>query len=102
MIAGRVIGALLFLVGLAALLRDLLVLADTGHWAPLSFGAWWRDIDRASLDLAHRAVERWLPAAAWDPVVTTLLALWVCVVLIVAGGAIFILCRPRPRRFFAS
>lgn len=103
MIVGRLIGAVILLVGLGVLVRDLLVLIDTGSWAPLSFGQWWLDFDRPGLAIARAGVERTLGPTVWDPVITSLLMLWASLTLIVLGGAIlFLSSRPRrPRRRFA-
>ena len=98
MIVGRFIGAILLLVGLGVLVRDMLVLVDIGSWAPLSFGQWWLDIDRPSLNLARAAVERTAGAVLWDPVITSLLMLWVSLVFVLLGVVILRLSRPRARR----
>jgi hypothetical protein len=97
MIVGRLIGAIILLVGLGVLVRDLLVLIDTGSWAPLSFGQWWLDFDRPGLAIARAAVERTLGPALWDPIITALLLLWASLTLIVLGILILLLSRPRRR-----
>ncbi|MBV9859070.1 MAG: hypothetical protein JO038_03045 [Alphaproteobacteria bacterium] len=101
MIVGRLIGCLIFLAGLAVLVRDVLVWLDTGRWVPLELGQWWYDIDNASLNLTRAAIERYLFAALWDPVCTSILSCWAFAALVVIGGGLYWLCRERVRRRFA-
>jgi hypothetical protein len=63
---GRIIGWILFLAGLSVLLRDVLVLCDTGSRAPLALGQLWYDVDRPSLNLVQAAVQRDLHPFLWN------------------------------------
>ncbi|MBV8889802.1 MAG: hypothetical protein JO305_09070 [Alphaproteobacteria bacterium] len=102
MIVGRLLGGLLLLIGLMVLVRDLLVLADSGYWAPLGLGQWWYDIDRPGLNLAQAAIEQKLHPALWDPIATTVLSCWAFVPPLVLGLLLFLACRDRPRRRFRT
>ena len=74
------------------MVRDLLLLLDTGRWLPLALGEAWRDLAPASF----AGVSAWLP----DPLAGAVLALWLSPLLIVPGAALLFLCRRRvrPRR----
>jgi len=77
MIVGRFVGWVLLLIGLAVLLRDLLVRLDTGRWVPLAVGD----------------VRGWS-----EGVPDFVLALWIAPPLLVLGAAIMAMCRRRPQR----
>ena len=53
---GRLIGWIVFLAGVAVLVRDALVWIDTKHWAPIALGQLWFDLDRSSLNLVQAVV----------------------------------------------
>ena len=77
MIVGRFVGWVLLLIGLAVLLRDLLVRLDTGRWVPLAIGD----------------VRGWS-----EGVPDFVLALWIAPPLIVLGAVMMAMCRRRPQR----
>ena len=77
MIVGRFVGWVLLLIGLAVLLRDLLVRLDTGRWVPLAVGD----------------VRGWS-----EGVPDFVLALWIAPPLIMLGAVMMAMCRRRPQR----
>ena len=77
MIVGRLIGWVLLLLGLAVLLRDVLVRLDTERWVPLAVGD----------------VRGW-----GDGVPDIVLTLWIAPPLIVLGAALMLVFRRRPQR----
>jgi hypothetical protein len=89
MILGRFVGWIVLLAGLAALLRDLVVLVDTGHWLPLALGEAPRQIDPFH-DVGMISA---LPAF-----VAPLAMLWAWPVLIVLGAILLAVFRRRPAR----
>ena len=77
MIVGRLVGWMLLLLGLAVLLRDVLVRLDTERWVPLAVG----------------------DVRGWSEGVPDLvLALWIAPPLIVLGAALMLVFRRRPQR----
>ena len=98
MTLGRIIGWIVLLAGLSVLVRDLLVLFDTGHWAPLALGQAWYDLDRSSLNLVQAVVQRYLHRFLWDRIIVELLLLWAFAVLIGLGAVILIASYRRTRR----
>jgi hypothetical protein len=86
MILGRFVGWIVLLAGLAALLRDLLVLVDTGHWLPLALGEAPREID----PFHDAGLISAFPAFAAP--------LWAWPVLTVLGLILLALFRRRPAR----
>lgn len=75
MIVGRVIGWILCIAGLAFLLRDFVMLAVTGSFAPIITGQMWHDLSPGSMNLAQAVTERYLFPWLWDSVIRTWL-LW--------------------------
>jgi hypothetical protein len=87
MIIGRIIGWLFLLAGLSALVRDALLLIDTGRWLPLALGEGWRQLAPAGHD---RFIALGVPLAGH------LLALWAFAALIGLGLILLRLFRRRP------
>jgi hypothetical protein len=82
---GRLIGWIIFLAGLAVLVRDALVWLDTKRWAPIALGQLWYDLNRSSLNLVQAVVQRYLHPYLWDPIIVTILLCWAFAVLMVLG-----------------
>lgn len=82
---GRLIGWIIFLAGLAVLVRDIFVSIENGRWAPIALGQLWFDIDRSSLNLVQAVVQRYTHPFLWDPVIVTVLLCWAFAVLMVLG-----------------
>lgn len=87
MIVGRIVGWIFLLAGLSALVRDALVLVDTGRWLPLGLGEGWGQIAPAS----YRRFIGWGLPFADDA-----LAIWAFALLI--GLGLVLLLRFRRRR----
>jgi hypothetical protein len=99
MIVGRLIGWVAFLAGAAVLVRDVLVWIDTKHWAPLTLGQLWYDLNRSSLNLVQAVVQRYIHPFLWDPIIVSILLCWAFAVLMVFGALLLIVFRrPSPRR----
>jgi hypothetical protein len=94
---GRLIGWIFFLAGLAVLARDVFVWIDTKHWAPITLGQLWFDLDRSSLNLAQAVVQRYIHPFLWDPIIVTVLLWWAFAVLMVLGLLILSLSGRRER-----
>ena len=94
---GRLIGWVFFLVGLAVLVRDVLVWIDTKNWAPIALGQLWFDLDRSSLNLVQAVVQRYVHPFLWDPIIVTILLCWAFAVLMVLGLVILALFGWRTR-----
>jgi hypothetical protein len=94
---GRLIGWIIFLAGLAVLVRDVLVWIDTKHWAPIALGQLWFDLNRSSLNLVQAVIQRYIHPFVWDPIVVTVLLCWAFVVLIVLGLLILAISSKRVR-----
>jgi hypothetical protein len=77
MIVGRLFGWVLLLLGLAVLLRDVLVRLDTERWVPLAIGD----------------VRGWR-----EGVPEIVLALWIAPPLIVLGAALLLVFRRRDQQ----
>ena len=82
---GRLIGWILFLAGLAVLVRDILVTIDTKSWAPIAVGQLWYDFSRSSLNLVQAVVQRYIHPFLWDPIIVTVLLWWAFAVLMILG-----------------
>src|SRR6202040_195981 len=95
---GRLIGWIVFLAGLAVLVRDMFVWIDTKHWAPIALGQLWFDLDRSSLNLVQAVVQRYIHPFLWDPIIVTILLCWAFAVLMVLGLLILALSGRRARR----
>jgi hypothetical protein len=86
MIVGRLIGWVALLAGFAVLVRDLLLLVDTGRWVPLGLGEAWNMVDPAGYERI---------AAGWPDAVQEL---WMFAALGLIGFALIVLCQRRGRR----
>src|SRR3546814_5569736 len=63
-----------------------------------SLSAFWTRVDPVSLGVVQGVMQAWLPAAVWDPGMTTLLA-WPAVLVLGALGILLLaICRRRPPR----
>ncbi|MBY8978087.1 hypothetical protein KHP62_19915 [Rhodobacteraceae bacterium NNCM2] len=70
----RILGAVIFLIGLLMLIADLVTGLTSGSGIEIrALGSWWAEVDRDSLLLLQPAVERHLSPALWDPGIQTLL-----------------------------
>lgn len=94
----RVLGWML--AGLAAVLlaRDLVVLVQTGRWAPIDVGALWWYLHPTSQQLAQPAVERHIHPLLWDPVILTILLSPAFLALGIVAALLFMAGRRRGRR----
>lgn len=85
MIIGRLIGWILFFIGLAVLAHDAIRWHQNGHWKPILFGQLWYGISASSLNLAQVVVQRYLWPPLWDGAIVRLLLWWAFAVLMGAG-----------------
>ena len=92
---GRLIGWIIFLAGLSVLVRDVLVLIDTGRWAPIALGQLWFDLNRSSLNLVQAVVQRYISARLWDGIIVHVLFWWAFAVLMVLGALLLLVFRRR-------
>jgi hypothetical protein len=91
---GRLIGLSIFLVGLLVLARDVLVSIDTRHWAPITVGQLWFDLNPVSVFRFQLVVEH---PFLWDPIIVTILSCWVFAALMVLGIVILAISSRRRR-----
>lgn len=98
MIVGRIVGWIIFVLGLVVLGRDLIGWLDTHRFQPIALGQLWYDLDRGSLNLAQAVIQRYIAPALWDPVITTVLLWWAAPTLIVLGWGLIVLFRRREQR----
>jgi hypothetical protein len=90
-IAGRVIGWIIFLAGLAVLVHDVLVWNDTKSWAPIAVGQLCYNLNQSSLNLVQAVVQRHIHPFLWDPVIVAILLWRAFAVLMVLGLVILAL-----------
>jgi len=95
MIVGRVIGWIVLLAGAAVLVRDGLVWIDTKHWAPITLGQLWYQLNRSSLNLVQAVVQRYIHPFLWDPIIVSLLLSWAFALLMILGVLLLVLFRRR-------
>jgi hypothetical protein len=95
MIVGRVIGWNVLLAGAAVLVRDALVWIDTKHWAPITLGQLWYELNRSSLNLVQAVVQRHIHPFLWDPIIVNILLSWAFAVLIILGALLLFVFRRR-------
>lgn len=69
----RVLGWIAAGLAAALLIRDLFVLAQSGHWVPIDVGALWWTLHPSSLQLAEPAIARHVHPFLWDPVMLNIL-----------------------------
>ena len=96
MIVWRATGWVLFLAGLAVLVRDAIAWFETSVWTPIAVGQLWYELDRSSLNLAQAVIQRYVSAFLWDQIIVPMLLCWVFAVLIALGAVILLLARRRP------
>ncbi len=104
MIVGRVVGWILFAVGLMLLGAELIASLQAGEWAPQLLGQLWFEFDSGSLNLVQALVQRYLLPSLWDPVILTLLLWPAWVSFIVPGLALALIFRKKknpyaPKRY---
>jgi hypothetical protein len=95
LILWRIIGWLLLLAGAAVLARDVAAYFDGHLWAPIVLGQLWYELDRSSLNLAQAVIQRYVSPVLWDRIVVAVLLCWAWAVLLVLGGVVLVLARPR-------
>ncbi|MEX0696006.1 MAG: hypothetical protein WEB85_04455 [Dongiaceae bacterium] len=93
----RVIGWLLVAGALAVAVREAMIWAQSGEWAPIAAGQLWFDIHRDSLQLVQPAIERYILPALWDPVILTVLQ-WPAWAVLGVPGLVLAWLADRPRR----
>ncbi|MFC3675974.1 hypothetical protein [Ferrovibrio xuzhouensis] len=98
MLLGRILGWILVALAILAAGGDGLGWLQNGRLALSSLRAFWTRVDPTSLGVVQAAMQAWLPAAVWDPGITTLLAWPAVLVLGVLGILLLALCRRRPPR----
>lgn len=98
MFVGRVLGWIIFILGLVVLGRDLIGWLDTHRFDPIALGQLWSDFDPGSLGFTEAMIRDHVSPALWDPVITTLLRCWAAALFIVGGVALLMACRRRDER----
>ena len=93
---GRLIGWSIFLAGLLVLARDVLVSIDTRHWAPITLGQLWYDLNPVSIFRFRQLVMK--HPFLWNSIIVTILLCWAFAVLMVLGLLILALSGRRARR----
>jgi len=101
LILWRIIAGLLLLAGTAVLARDVAAYFDSHLWAPIVLGQLWYELDRSSLNLAQAVIQRYASPGLWDRIVAAVLLCRAWAVLLVLGGVVLVVARPR-RRFDAA
>ncbi|MBO6825535.1 MAG: hypothetical protein JJ879_04990 [Sneathiella sp.] len=99
MIVGRIIGWILFIIGLGLVGAELLASLQAGEWAPLFLGQLWFDLHSESLNLVQAVTQRYLLPFLWDPMITTLLLAPAWVTFLIPGIILTLLFRRRRNRF---
>ncbi|MEW5420833.1 hypothetical protein [Amorphus sp. 3PC139-8] len=69
----RIVGTVLFLLGLAAAGYDIYMSVQIDKPASTSLGELWFSLDKGSLNLAQAVVQRYLSPTLWDPYIQMLL-----------------------------
>jgi hypothetical protein len=85
MFVGRLLGWILFFLGIIVLGRDLIGWLDTHRFEPEVLGQLWADLNRSSLDLTEAMIRRFVSPRLWDPVISTLLECWAFLALSFLG-----------------
>ena len=93
MIAARILGFVLILIGLAILGRDTLASASAGELDLLSLGRLWFELSPGSLNTLQAGVERTLSVGLWDGVISPMLHWPAFVYPMVPGLLLVIFCR---------
>jgi len=97
MIVGRIIGWIVFVAALPVLATDVLLWIESGYWVPLRLGQLWCNLDRPSLRVIQAVIQGYVDPYAWDPVMTTVLACWAFLGLMLLGTMIMTLFHERTR-----
>jgi ABC-type Fe3+ transport system permease subunit len=92
---GRLIGWAIFLVGLLVLARDVLVSIDTRHWAPITLGQLWYDLNPVSISRFQQLVMK--RPFLWNSIIVTILLCWAFAALMVLGIVILAISSRRRR-----
>jgi hypothetical protein len=93
---GRLIGWTIFLVGLLVLARDVLVSIDTRHWAPITLGQLWYDLNPVNISRFQQQLVMKHPFL-WNSIIVTILLCWAFVALMVLGIVILAISSRRRR-----
>jgi ABC-type polysaccharide/polyol phosphate export permease len=88
------------LLGLILLGQALIPFARGAGFQPAALGQLWYALDPGSLNLLQAVTQRYLWSALWDNGVVWLLLQPAFVVALVLGGLLWLLTRPRPRRYY--
>ncbi|MEH6404893.1 MAG: hypothetical protein V7750_16060 [Sneathiella sp.] len=99
MIIGRVLGWILFCIGLMFFGAEMLSSFQAGEWAPQLLGQLWFEFDSESLNIVQAVVQRYLLPALWDPVILTALLWPTWVIFIIPGILLSLLFRKKDDRF---
>jgi hypothetical protein len=92
---GRLIGWTILLVGLLVLARDVLVAIDTGHWAPITLGQLWYDLNPVSIFRFRQLVMK--HPFLWNSIIVTILLCWAFAALMLLGIVMLAISRRRRR-----
>jgi hypothetical protein len=92
---GRLIGWTILLVGLLVLARDVLVAIDTRHWAPITLGQLWYDLNPVSIFRFQQLVMK--HPFLWNSIIVTILLCWAFAALMLLGIVILAISRRRRR-----
>jgi hypothetical protein len=84
----RALGWLLIAAATAALVYDLVGWSGAEPLRLGTLGELWFRIDRASLNLAQAAIQRYVWPKLWDPAIVTVLLLPAVLVFAIPGGAL--------------
>ena len=79
------LGLALIGLGAAAFAYDWFSASEDAGFRVLTFGEWWFEIDRASLNTLQAVIQRYVHPELWDPVVTTVLFQPAWLVAVVPG-----------------
>ncbi len=74
-IVGRIIGWIFLAAAFMVLGHDILQYLNTESWHSILLGELWYDLNPRGLNFMQAIIQRYVLAALWDPVITTVL-LW--------------------------
>jgi hypothetical protein len=97
MILFRLVGYILFLVGLGFLIADGARTIAANELLLSQLGQVWYDLDHASLNGAQAMVQRYLHPYLWDPIIQTILKWPTFAVALVLSLIFVIIGRPRQK-----
>jgi hypothetical protein len=98
MVIGRLVAWLVLILAAVAEGRDLWGWYDTGAYQVSAIGQIWQQIDQNSLLLAQPAIQRYIAAWLWDPVILTVLLWPAALTFAILGLVLMWLFRRRDRR----